>query len=882
MRVIACLLCLVSLPIWVTAQFSPKERKAIADGLSAVALTDTDLSFSRRGLTPPFALNLPGLLLDKPLEGTELSMAFHAKADRSIASLLRIALEEGFAEPSGEASSNESGSAVVQISAAVQIPEELRGTVANLIAAIANCNASIREAVGRLSQEEKRSLIESLPQWAAIGTELKFEFVSKPRLSRTELYDLLAKVELGRIRKASLRLAKVIEEELPIIRAASASGWAGNALFTQSGVVVELSGVGNDSHKATNSHLCIDLGGANRYAGRYGAGIGYTSVMIDFGNETQAEVIDASAGVGILGVGFAYFMGPKPDLYGKNLAYGSGLAGVGAVYIEQPFRMDSRSLGQGLGVFGIGLMSASKGTDSMKLGYLGQGAAIGGGLGWLYDPSGNDRYRVGGIVIENADRKVSISRAQGYTGILPGGIGMLTDADGSDLYEIGVEGQGCAVGFGSASLYDFQGDDTYIAQRRAQAFGVDEGAAGLYELGGDDVFAVRESECHGFGAERAVAVFIDRQGDDLITARQSQPGYAQEGSFALFLDGGGADRYAGPVGIGTKVSERLGVGLFLELGGDDRYVDGPMNGTISLHGSGGVAASFGLSSDNGEIKPIAPGSLQATPVEIDAHWLQVIASGPKATASSRQLIGIGLPAFKRFCEAFAAESNPTARRVAALILTQFGAAKSVIAERAATGNAAARVAFFEIAAYAKVGELRSLIAPALQSEATRLAATKYAAAILAKEALEPISALVLGADALTAQQAVIALCVLGDEKMVSTMEALMNSNDLIIRHAATEFVARYPRGYELGKALLSKTDEKSQLLGVDLLSMCKDGEALRLCGAGLNSGLNSVRIRAMTVLNGRVPEAYRKRIVELMSDSNPIVAAVARGIDLGR
>jgi hypothetical protein len=38
----------------------------------------------------------------------------------------------------------------------------------------------------------------------------------------------------------------------------------------------------------------------------------------------------------------------------------------------------------------------------------------------------------------------------------------------------------------------------------------------------------------------------------------------------------------------------------------------------------------------------------------------------------------------------------------------------------------------------------------------------------------------------------------------------------------------------------------------------------------------------MTTLSGRVPEAYRARIIELTKDINPIVSAVAKGVDLGR
>jgi hypothetical protein len=861
--------------ILVNAQFTPLERRGINDALLAGALQESDLAFPKRIGNVPYALNLVGVALDKPLEGAEAIMALHAKADRSIASLLRTALEEGFGE-----SLPDGGLLDATMPGNVAIPEELREPVAILAAAVSDANKSIREATSNLSAEEKRLLIEALPQWAAIGTDVKFEFVNKPIPNRSELYELISKVELKKIRVAALKLAKAVDEEMPKLRGAIQSRWVGTSTFNLQGVIVEVSGLGNDTHKASNAGLCIDLGGQNQYTGRYGAGIGYSSVLIDFGTETITDMPDASGGVGLLGIGLAYFMGAKPDLYSKNLSFGAGLAGVGAAFVEQASRMDSRAVGQGFGMFGVGILCLGKGSDSLKLGYLGQGASTGGGIGWLYDAGGNDRYRVGGIVLD--DQKNSLSRAQGFSGVLPGGIGLLTDVDGNDLYDIGMEGQSCAIGFGIGSLYDYKGDDTYIAFSRAQSFSQSEGVATFYDLEGDDISAVRRGECHGMATERSVAFYLDRAGSDLVTAQSSSPGNAQEGSVAFYIDGGGADRFAGPVGVGVKLTERLGIGMFLDLGGDNQFVDGPMSGTISLHGSGGVAASFNFVNDTAEIKPISPGSLQATSIEIDAWWTQVNAGGAKSLFATRQLLGAGLPAFKRFCEAFAIGSSPLAKRAAAMILTQFGGAKTILVEKAASGTAESRSVFFEVAAYAKVGDLKNLIGAALQSDSTRLSATKYAAALGAKEFIEPISSLVLGADALTAQQAVFALCSLGDDKMVSTMEALMNSGDLMIRQAAIEFVARYPRGFELGKTLLSRTDEKSQLQGVELLSKSKDVDAVRLCGAGLNSSSATVKIKAMTVLNGRVPEAYRKRVIELMSDSNAVVAAVAKGIDLGR
>ena len=228
------------------------------------------------------------------------------------------------------------------------------------------------------------------------------------------------------------------------------------------------------------------------------------------------------------------------------------------------------------------------------------------------------------------------------------------------------------------------------------------------------------------------------------------------------------------------------------------------------------------------------------------------------------------------------QATARSKRVAANIVNNVPEARRVLGERAASATAFGKRALFEIAAQTKSQELKSLIGAALQNDVTRRMATRYAAVIGATEFIDPISGLVLAGDALTAQDAVIALGKLGDEKLVTTMESLMLSKDIIIRAQAIQFIAKYPRGLTLGKQLMGKADERSQVLGIDLLGTVGTEEALRFAGAGLNSPHRGARIKALTTLSRRVPESYRARIIELTKDINPVVAAVAKGVDLGR
>ena len=876
MRLLGCLLVVFAANAF--GQFSPKENQMISDLLTVGNYTVDDLGFARQSFSPRFGLEMCSNVLKSPISGAEAVMALHAKADSSTQKMLGTILTECFKDPLPKGAD-----AVTQGRSknAALLPPELAEPVADLVFAISTANVQIKEATKKLTADEKRLLIESMPQWAAIGSGIQFDFVTRPKISQEALYGTMAKVDLVAIRMAAVNLDRVVQDSLPKLRLAAASGWNGRVVFSENGVNVEISGVGDDLHESKNSNLCIDLGGRNRYLGRYGAGIGYAGVLIDFGTETTTNFIDASAGTGILGIGIALFEGARPDLNAKNIAFGAGLAGVGIVKVDQAFRMESRSLGQGFGMCGIGLLIGSKGSDNLKIGYLGQGAGMMGGVGWLFNPAGNDRYRAGGLIPDGVSQKGYLSRAQGYSGILAGGIGLLTDNAGDDLYEAGSEAQACCTGLGVASLYDLSGEDAYFAQRQAQAYASSEGSALLFDLAGDDVYMVREGECHAYAVDRSFAFVLDRAGNDVVAAHDSQPATAQEGAIAIYLDAEGSDSFSGPVGVGVQIHGRFGIGLFADFGGDNRIANGPVPGTAILKNSS-VAYSNEEGQTNEGPTVAKPGTVKASEAEIDELWEKVQSAGRDANDASRKLNAIGLPAFVRFCDVVASQSNTRSKRVAANIVYQVPEARKVLGERAATATAFGKRSLFEIAAQTNSQEMRTLIGPALQNEVTRRMAARYAMVIGAKEFIDDISGLVLAGDSLTAQDAVIAISALGDEKLVSTMESLMLSNDIIIRTQAIQFLAKYPRGLELGKQLLGRADERSQVHGIQLLGAIGSEEALRLAGSGLNSPHRGSRIKAMTTLSGRVPESYRARIIELTKDINPVVAAVAKGVDLGR
>lgn len=410
-------------------QMTPGEKTAIGQSLQIAVLSEEDLTFGRQSRAYPISPPIVGACLSKPIGAIDSLLGLHEKSDPSLKLFLKQAFSTIFGDPASTLVATEQ----VLVPPTIALPENLRGPVGDLLSSISSANAKIRQALAKLSPEEKRGLIESLPTWATQGTDIKFEFISRPRMTSMALEAALAKVDLATIREAAQELSASTEAAVPALREAAKAGWKGSVTFAVSGIPVEISGSGDDEHSALASGLCIDLGGRNRYKGRYGAGIGYASVLIDLGNDTKADFVDAGGGAGVLGIGIAHFLGVRPDLYGKALSYGAAAGGVGIAVVDQQCRIESRSLGQGFGIAGFGALVLGKGSDNLKLGYLGQGAGMLGGTGWLVNLGGNDRYRTGGLVPDSTNPGGFICRAQGYAGLMPGGIGLLTDLGGDDL-----------------------------------------------------------------------------------------------------------------------------------------------------------------------------------------------------------------------------------------------------------------------------------------------------------------------------------------------------------------------------------------------------------------------------------------------------------------
>lgn len=872
-------------------QISQFERRGLADTLYTGNLVETDLCWVRPlpyGWSPlPFS----NLCLEKPLEAADALMQLHARAEGAPADALKAACETAFADRFVKGSTGD-GSLTFPAS----VPESLRRPITTLVQAIVESNAAIRSATERLTPEERRQVIESLPQWAVAGYPSSFDFVKQPRLPLAQLQPLVQKVNLTVIRQAAWRLSSTIQAELPKWRTyAKDTPLSGIQKFKVGGILVELSGQTNDVHESRDAALCIDLGGNNIYTGRYGAGVDYTSVLLDFGAYSRFGGPDVNTGAGLLGIGLAYILGGSANFIGKNICYGSGLAGVGMLYKEggnDTYRC--KSLGEGFGMFGVGMLVDTGGSDSYSLAGFGQGAARTGGVGWLIDQAGNDTYRAGGYATAGPlGSEKTRAFAQGYgagyspeEGGLAGGIGLLTDANGDDIYDADLCAQAASAWGGVGSLYDGAGTDSYSATGEAQAFASHSAAAYLFDLAGDDLYSIRQGSCHAFGHDWGVAFLLDREGDDLYAARDSRPGTGAANGIGIFLDSAGANRFVGTPASGSVSRGTGSLGIFCQLGGPNQFAEGLEDGQARVDDEWAVALALGKVNTEPETPLVTPDGPKpgSMPMLAEREMTSLLsqANGGNREALNH-LVGIGQPAFDWLMKRLSSADAPTLQ-IMTRIGTALGEGGTVsVAQACASNDLATAQRALVLATRLKAKVAPTAVLASLKRAGTERYAADLAGALGMKEATNDLLPLTASEDLALARAAMLALVQVGDESATPTAQFLLGSADLHIRKAAIKIVGRSANAVSVATQILgASSEERTQRTAIEILSVAGTPEALKAVLPYLSGGTNGTKIQALLALNGRVPAEARNRVLALRKDSNPLVRAVANRIDLGR
>lgn len=284
--------------------------------------------------------------------------------------------------------------------------------------------------------------------------------------------------------------------------------------------------------------------------GRQGAGRLGVGMLFDLGaGDDSYTSLRMSQGAGILGVGVLYDDGGADNYSAEAFAQGAALLGIGV-------QIDDGDNGEG------------EREDAWRLWHAGQGFGTARGVGLLIDEAGDSRYTGEAatglsdvLYFSPPDRGQSNQNlVQGAgAGLLPadqrfperqatgGGLGALYDRSGDDQYRAGTFAQGAGVHLGAGLLIDDLGADVYEARYGAQGFGELVAVGVLLEGDGADAYNLEEarriSSLMGFGTNLGSGTLLDQRGDDRYSVPSLSGGVGQLNGAGLLFDLGGADTH---------------------------------------------------------------------------------------------------------------------------------------------------------------------------------------------------------------------------------------------------------------------------------------------------------------------------------------------------
>lgn len=863
------------------AQLRPDERAGWERTLRVAGLTDVTANVAKR--TGFFANSLPlaDKLLDKPLDSLENLIGLHRTAELGLVETLKSALDAGFGETYTEPEKIVSTDLVFP----KDIPADAARSISRLVQAIATTNVQIKQALSKLSPEERRELIESLPMMGLGKAPFKVEFVTRPPSSPSRVFSLLSRVDLPKIRSAAVALVSKIELENPILRKVARSGAKiKSTTLLSGGIKIAIGGTGEDLHAEKDVHLCVDFGGSNRYTGRYGAGIGYAGVLLDFGNGTRAEAGDATLGAGILGVGIARFDGAQNVLRAGSVTFGCGLAGVGILKFERATSIEGRALTLGTGLAGIGLVAAGKESDRMRCAFRGLGVGLPQGIGWVVNLGGDDSYF--GSSSQSAKgstsrvRSDAIGFSSGISNVgspFAGGIGLVTDLSGDDKYEAGDRSVSFAEFGGATSIFDEGGDDNYQAGENSIATSKEEASAYLHDLGGSDLYLAPDGNSIVSAGESSNAILFDRAGNDRYIGSPSAVKAVAPIATEVLFDARGSNLLTFPFPE-SSFGSLPGLMVWHLAGGPNLFGSGVSEALEVRTSDGSVTAITGDgSSETGatETAPLAGSTEELWETALDPFSAQ-------APRAARGLIAIGKGTLAYWNANRLSRLSLDDAFVVALVVRQTQGTLPALPE-SATGEAKRAWAYAMGVIQQETEPLVKILSD-LQSNDLDIPLLLRAVTALAKPATsENIAPLAIQPNAPVSRWAARALLSglqrQTDTGTLATFEALLKSPDLLTRRLACRyFTVAAAKGVEIGKRMIASNSLQESTTGIELLGAIGTPEAVRFAATGLNLTDPAAKIAAMHAIRGRVPEAYRSRVLELARDQDPVVSSVAKSL----
>lgn len=366
------------------------------------------------------------------------------------------------------------------------------------------------------------------------------------------------------------------------------SGFVGDVLFAQNtsmGMVV-VGGTGT-TYYYDDAAFIFDLGGDDFYfnnAGGAGGADNPVSVCIDLeGDDVYNSKADFVQGAAKFGIGILADFGGDDRYIGKGYCQGYGLFGIGLLIdSEGDDSYNGQSMCQGGGAFGIGFLRDNIGNDRYQGDIYAQGIGFTKGVGGLIDMVGNDSYYAGNKFSDfRAPERSFRSLSQGFgMGIRPldsiagasGGVGLLFDESGNDLYHADYFAQGGSYYFSLGVLYDKSGHDRYYAGRYSQGAGIHSSIGVLNDGKGDDMFDAYFGVSQACGFDTGIGYLIDQKGNDFYRSGVMALGAGGEKGLGFLVDFEGDDYYSADSGsIGYSYASKnetfFGIGILADTGG---------------------------------------------------------------------------------------------------------------------------------------------------------------------------------------------------------------------------------------------------------------------------------------------------------------------------
>ena len=460
-----------------------------------------------------------------------------------------------------------------------------REGIEGIIAAIAQAGPALGRAVDSLSPEERRRALEETRP---------FLFNEIGRRTDPSAFDAAARFDQVSLFAAAATVTRAVDAALPKLAAARGLQLPRRRFHFPFGDVL-ISGAGEDRYAAQDLDgvaLLVDLGGANRYdAAPAAAGPGEIRVVIDLGSDVVVDAPQApsGAGSGIFGVGLLYLPEPTGEkrINAGNVSLGAGLFGVGGFFAAgSTATLEGGRFTQGAAAFGAGLFQCESSSASYSARFAGQGFGFTRGAG-LFVHRGDGARVACGLSDPDPHEDLafnSFCQGVGYgpRAFAAGGVGLALAAGSRLDLRSGYFAQGAGYWHGFGALFVAGDDNRLQARRYDQGSGIHT-AAGVLRLDGLRDRTVNWGVGPAYGWDWGVG-FFEAAGDDGLFAADWAAGHGDFNGRALALIRGDRNGLVLPdFGSGGWKRDAPSYGLALVIGADDRYRW--TGGTVAFGGS---------------------------------------------------------------------------------------------------------------------------------------------------------------------------------------------------------------------------------------------------------------------------------------------------------